>query len=123
MSLTRQEMFNKAYRGLASQNWAKCEIRIKAGPDTWCIYTDENGRHCAWGWVDPSLPVNRYAGMTVRDLRVQQIGVAADIDVRDLMFTENLQVAHDSASGPDDMRRKMELLAEQYYLDIPQETV
>lgn len=91
MSLTRQEMFDRAVRGLASQNWVRCVDAVGI-----CMYTLEDGKHCAWGWVDPSLPVGLGLG-DVGTLRARGIGVAGTLPKHDLLFACSMQSLHDRA--------------------------
>jgi len=115
--MTKQEMFDMAVRGLASQNWEPCTLHGS------CMYSDNNGRHCAWGWVDPSISSGTIG--PVLDLRDDGIGLAAQVNVGDLRFINDLQVAHDGSVGKDGLDRdRMRLafkeLAAEYELTWPE---
>lgn len=47
--ITIQEMFDRAWKGLEGQGWAKCMYADGTG----CSYDGIDGKKCAWGWVDP----------------------------------------------------------------------
>jgi hypothetical protein len=91
--ITKQEMFNRAVLGLASQGWKQC---IVLGTTTaWtCSYSDDKGKRCAWGWVDPTIDF--FEG-DVRKLREECKGIAADLNDSDLEFALALQKVHDNA--------------------------
>ncbi len=107
---TVQEMFNRAYIGLRSQNWEQC---IDSNHS--CVYSDGNGRHCAWGWVDPELN-GSITTTLVEDLGY---GIAKLLNPGELHFAIELQDAHDGADSAEDMEARMRELADSYDLVIP----
>lgn len=111
--LTKQEMFNRAVRGLASQGYQRCM------DDKGCVYTNAAGQHCAWGWVDQDLPAGIFAAIS--GLRNDGIGVAASLNCGDLHFAEALQEAHDYSDEPDKMRRKLHQVGDKYGLTWPED--
>lgn len=111
MSLTKQEMFDRAYRGLASQGW-----RRSTG-SSGCVYLTADGRRCAWGWVDTSLESDAYG--SVGRLRRHGIGIAASLDDSMLEFAERLQIRHDNADD-DHLRMRLEEFAAEHSLSIPE---
>lgn len=113
MSLSKQEMFDRAYRGLASQRWAKSTNAMDG-----CVYAGRAGRRCAWGWVDTSLERRHYGN--VRDLHDEGIGVAADMGHDEIVFALELQSCHDQAD--DNMRIDLERFAKLHNLTIPELT-
>ena len=84
--MSKQEMFNRAYRGLASQGW------VRSIDSSGCVYKNERGHRCAWGWVDLSLDANDIG--PVADLNA---GIAADLGFNELVFATQLQNLHDSS--------------------------
>lgn len=110
MKLTRQEMFDRAYRGLASQGWRRAyEVNS-------CEYVTDDGRRCAWGWVDPSL-TDEDSG-DVQGLFDKERGVAAYLSLDDLRFAMALQDAHDSSTD-DTLERDLRAFAGRQGLAIP----
>jgi hypothetical protein len=109
--LTKQEMFDRAYRGLASQGW-RAALSGSA-----CAYVGMEGMRCAWGWVDLSL-TEIHRG-TVEDLRNAKIGLAANLDFDDLAFASDLQRCHDESKDGDGMRSDFNAMALRYGLTIP----
>lgn len=107
--LTRQEMFERAVRGLSSQGYRKCgmgvaEMSCEDVPA--CAYSSLDGKtHCAWGWVDPTLTA-RQTG-TVNTLRTYGVGVAAELTDEDLSFACDLQSCHDCSRDPASMRQAL----------------
>lgn len=86
--MTRQEMFDRAVRGLAAQGWV-----ASRAPSGACLYNGPNGRRCAWGHVDPDGPFSE--GKGVRFQRESGRGLAAHLDEETLVFAIELQAAHD----------------------------
>lgn len=112
--LTKQEIFDRAWRGLSSQGFQRCRVNDR------CAYSDGNGRHCAWGWVDVGLGVG--STLAIYEMRRKLQGVAALLDDEGLDFAEQLQEAHDSHEYPEDMERALRELAADNSLSIPGDT-
>src|SRR5688572_28138575 len=91
--MTRQELFDKAVRGLRSQHWEACTDEFET-----CIYADDVGRHCAWGWIDETSWPYKSADDTVSVLRARGVGLAAQLSDADLEWALELQKAHDHES-------------------------
>lgn len=109
--MTLQEMFDKAYMGLYSQGFKKCNNSVH------CVYSDGKGNHCAWGWVDPTLG----ADVTGRVYSLYQsgVGIAGTLNEGQLNFASDLQGAHDASCTPKHMKRLLNNLAQQYNLLVP----
>lgn len=114
--LTIQEMFNRAVIGLASQGFTRC-LRTPEGPG--CMYSDDKGKHCAWGWVDTDIPSNKEG--TVYTLQAQKLGVAAQLNDDTVRFAIALQNAHDRHDTPAKMKLALASVASSYNLSIPPE--
>lgn len=112
--MTLQEMFDKAYIGLASQHFEQCYSELADS----CLYSDGEGKHCAWGWVDLSLG-REILNLTVRELNQMNMGIAATLDEEQLDFASKLQIAHDNSSEYFPMENLLYDLARQYNLTIP----
>ena len=110
--MTNQEMFDKAWNGLKSQGFERCMSRIKR-----CVYSDSNGKHCAWGWIDKSLTDEIYC---VEDLFQLGVGVAATLSASQLDFVVRLQICHDNAFNAEEMQENLRNLAKEFYLIVPE---
>jgi hypothetical protein len=108
--LSKQEMFNRAFLGLRSQNFEKCTDR-----NGQCVYYWK-GKHCAWGWVDQSLS-NEFGSVT--DLREHGVGEAANLDFENLGFAIRLQQCHDGAFNSEAMKDNLLHFAETQGLEVP----
>jgi hypothetical protein len=97
---TRQEAFNRAYLGLKSQDFTRCLFNGFGG----CAMVDDAGRHCAIGWIDPTLPAE---AVTPKELR--------DALGRD--FLDRLMSAHDNSYYTMDAR--LHEVAKVFDLTIP----
>lgn len=112
--MTRQEMLDRAVRGLRSQGWRPA---MAAGA---CRYLTPDGLRCAWGHVDPEGT----AGSGTTPVRRLSVGVAATLESADLVFAERLQLCHDwpalnrTAWSMEELFRK---LAAEYNLIYPEE--
>lgn len=97
--MTKQEMFDAAVRGLSSQAWQTSYVEGYG-----CAYLGDNGRRCAWGWVDPSL-TDEEGG--VARLRAMRIGIAATLNEDQLEFASLLQLCHDEQHMVPDAQQQM----------------
>lgn len=128
--LTKQEMFDRAYNGLASQGW------MVATENGACRYLTQDGKRCAWGWVDPEGTKDAPT-FSVYGLKLHNMGIAAELSYDDgsytkdedgnvidwgtrssLSFAEALQSCHDN-SNDDDLQERMRGFAEKHGLTIP----
>lgn len=112
---TRQEMFNRAFLGLASQGWMQA---ISGGT---CRYATPDGRRCAWGWVDRFL--TSMHGGSVWNLRSQHLGIAAIIPEEDMDFARRMQNAHDclgASRSAEDLEYRFRDFAKFNNLTIPE---
>jgi len=124
---SRQEMFNRAWRGLEAQGW-QGSVVAKAYGGSRCVYNGPDGRRCAWGHVDPEGtrdPGIDVDGNAVMALHTNGIGLAALLTEADALFALRLQRAHDGSSlgfgpGARDLRKAMTLFAESEGLTIPE---
>ena len=112
MSITRQEMLDRAVRGLASQGWERC-INDRGG----CAYANSIGQRCAWGWVDPSLSKDNVGDVVT--LRNMKIGVAGTLAKSDLDFARSLQSIHDSSVTRTGMHEEYVAFARKHGLAWP----
>lgn len=124
--MTRQEMFNRAVRGLASQGWRQSGYKVYPYDGarhrvTKCAYTanyNDSICHCAWGWVDPDIPFSHnYVALGV--LHCEGIGVAGSLSLEDLEWASRLQACHDSQVCPENMRASFQEFALQCGLTWP----
>ena len=121
--LTQQEMFDRAWRGLKSQSWEKATTdRGYGGPS--CAYLTEDGRRCAWGWIDPEATgALRGDDLTLplAHLRSQGIGLAASLSDEDFTFASELQNAHDDLRARGDLKTRLKAFATEHWLTIPED--
>lgn len=113
-SLTKQEMFDRAYRGLASQKW-KQSLNAYGS----CVFNGPRGRHCAYGWIDRKIPSRYNEGVSIETLRNEGVGIARLLDEDGLRFASVLQTEHDAHDIPRDMRAAFVGLAKEHGLKIP----
>lgn len=113
--LTRQEMFDISYRGLASQGW---ENSINSSGS--CSYRGINGLKCAIGWL---IPDDKYKSHMDRGKtsigRKPSVMKAARISKDDLYFATQLQMIHDGYGGIK-LKKSMDEFAEVHNLTIPE---
>ena len=122
--MTKQEAFDKAVRGLASQNW---ELSMRQGPDrgsSFCAYRGIGGRRCAIGWL---IPDNEYhAGMegeAVVSRALQAVPSLKPSPVEGLDWIDfilQLQLAHDDARSPHELQELLHALATEHDLTWPE---
>lgn len=119
--LTRQQIFNTAYHGLAAQGFERSFQEDLLRPNKGrCQYRGDNGRRCALGYCIPdSLYSENLEGVTIYKLPrhfLDKIGIRK----KDIGFANNLQQVHDFSVNPSDLRFKLELFAAKYGLTIPE---
>jgi hypothetical protein len=114
--MTKQEMFDKAVRGLAKQCWKRA-ARVTDIGNSICVYQDKDGNRCAWGHVDTSLDSEVDGG--VRKLHEQKIGLAAGLTDSEVMFAQILQTTHDDACTPEQMLEAYTDIYIRHQLDWP----
>lgn len=118
--LTRQEMFDRAVRGLRSQGWRPARV-----PDTnLCLYkTEVDGVlcRCAWGWVDPEATANPNVEGTLWDLNTDGVGLAAELNIDDLEWARRLQQAHDASQNSSELQRSMHIFGTESHLTWPED--
>jgi hypothetical protein len=113
-------------RGLRSQGFQKSTYGKQ------CVYATADGRHCAWGWVDPStwslppltpdVPDNTpTSSSAIGDLRNAKFGLAGKLSSADITFVYQLQQAHDGACDAFDMIRRLQDLALRHCLTYPED--
>lgn len=116
---TRQEIFDIAYRGLASQGFLSSADEAE---DT-CLYRDGNGRKCAVGWCIPDdayRSVWEEVGVDDENAIGAQIRRAAGIGDNNISFAKDLQWAHDKSTSPEGMKAGLAKVAAGYGLRIPE---
>jgi hypothetical protein len=119
VSKTRQEIFDIAYRGLASQGfWPSTD---EDGDN--CRYRGVDGKRCAIGWCIPdkayrSVMENNTpsAANPIGKIICQAAGIADD----DRMWADRLQAAHDVSISPETMKARLLIFAGEYGLTIPE---
>lgn len=112
--MDRQEMFDRAVKGLASQGW---ERSLGAGGK--CSYRGVDGRRCAVGWLLDDEDVDGFAQVPYGGLPSHvRSKLGGDTHY---CFVGHLQNAHDYGKTPIDMRCNLRNLAEWYGLALPAE--
>lgn len=115
--LTKQEMMDRAVRGLASQGFKKCLSPL--GKYAYKAVVDGKEMHCAWGWVDPTLDESLMC--VVYTLKDRGIGLAKDLDEEGLVFARKLQKAHDYSEAGEGIVKALTALCKEYNLICPKE--
>jgi len=112
--MTRQEMFDRAVRGLRAQGWAQCMQTAHAG----CAYENDLGQRCAWGHVDTSLS---RIDPSVYTLYNRGQGVAGQLSLIDAGWAQQLQNVHDSYPLPEEMEAAYRIFADTHNLHFPED--
>jgi len=126
MPLTRQEIFDKAYLGIAAQGFVMSQQNLGR-----CAYRGAHGLKCAIGQL---IPDDRYdpkmeigisvlgeAGNTQIDKIWNQFPIFQElIGEGDLRFAKWLQAAHDNGYTPENMKEELTQFADRNNLTIPE---
>ena len=112
-----QELFNKIYLGLKSQNFEQSAVYENG--NLRCLYPGPNGLKCAVGFLIPDEKYNEsIEHMSPWNLVVEGIVELSDIHI---IFLREMQSIHDNACDPEDMRLELESYAKDLGLVIPKE--
>lgn len=121
-----QEMFNKAYIGLASRGFERSMINGIIGR---CLYRGFNGKKCAIGHCIPDElydpEMDKPASNTFLADILRSIGFIYPNQSdhggyrKRLDFAIALQSCHDKSKTPDAMKRRLHELATEHSLTIP----
>lgn len=121
---SRQEMYDRAYRGLAGQDWERVTVN---GHCAYLKVSDGRILRCAWGHVDPEETGRCADAGNVFDLAWAKVGLAGRLSEDDLMWADELQGMHDGAGFgreregcPVDMEERFHWFAAKHGLVIPQ---
>lgn len=117
MTLTRQQVFDKAYIGLAAQGFQQ-----SMDTERNCRYRSYGGLKCAIGHCIPDeLYDSEMEGKSIEEgfIAVFLPGFLAD---HDNTFLKDLQICHDEADEPRDMEGQLRNFAEQWGLTVPEVT-
>lgn len=114
--MTKQEAFDRAVAGLASQGFQRA---TSAGGS--CLYM-AGARRCALGWLMPKNLLKRLDRLNELGTPACQIYAKFGQDVPGYTikdFVAALQLAHDEGITPHTMRHKLINLANLYNLVVP----
>lgn len=117
----RQNWFDTAVKGLASQGFERSLSKAGDGLTERCAYRGSEGRKCAVGWLmndEEALAADRktWSAITLPLLNGQ------NLSIEDRYFLSDLQDAHDGGYSEEAlMQRRLVEFATQYGLSIPEE--
>jgi hypothetical protein len=123
--MTRQQMFNTAYHGLAAQGFQR-----SVDANNGCRYRGDEGRRCAIGYLISDEIAAKVEGFTVCSNvpGVVECLKAAGIAPADFEFLRELQEAHDISlsfrdrtvdTSPAAVKANVENVARKYGLTVP----
>ena len=124
--MTNQEIFDKVYRHLLTQNAKSMRFGLRNGKQ--CAYRGDDGLKCAIGCL---IPDDKYdpiiegaapcfiAGFKDASINaLAEILISVGIETRDFIFVRRLQYIHDSVS-PERWRDALAAYADEKGLAIP----
>lgn len=120
MTLSRQEIFTKAYNGLKSQGFQRSVSPIHFHSYS-CRYRGANGMKCAVGWLmDDDKYTSSFEGYTPNGAyTLPEYWEAVNCSRDDSFFLKELQKAHDNGDTPELMINNLETVAGVHGLEIP----
>ena len=110
--LTKQEAFDKAVRGLASQGWERSVDVSGLWPV--CSYRGPGGRRCAIGWLISDELAEDREGCAVREFDYSELPT----EPNGRLLLLDMQNAHDAYCKNTGMRERFVLLGEKHDLDL-----
>lgn len=102
------EVYQRAVRGLAAQGWRQSLV------DGHCAYRGECGLKCAVGHGIDDTTAENWDSILIDVGSLPRAARAAAGLPDNLDFLQRMQGAHDSADGPNDMRRRMRAMLDDY---------
>ncbi len=118
MGMNRQEFFNKAYLGLASQGFVRSTTGGAFAPG--CQYrleTQDGVLKCAIGHCIPDELYTPEMEATTLRMVLEAMGIRGDDDY---VFARDLQSAHDTARSPKSMEYSLQRIARKHNLTVPE---
>ena len=110
--MNNQQIFNKAYLGLKSQDFKK------SSNGAVCMYRGPKGLKCAIGHcID-----DKYYQLSMESLEIGNLcnNYEGLFNSEQIPFLKKLQETHDWSDSPDDMKNKFYILATEYSLTVPE---
>lgn len=111
-----QELFNRAYLGLKSQ-----DFKLSRDCNAWDpLYRGPDGTRCAIGWLipDEKYELSFESSPIDRNFRIFNC-LNLKNTKENIEFVQKLQNCHDEASDSEDMIMKLENFGKSYGLTIP----
>jgi hypothetical protein len=110
---TLQEMYDLAYKGMKSQNWAQA-----LNEDGDCAYLSHTGLKCAIGHTILNIDAHRPAGwfkFTVKLVPPEILNTSAS-----MLSLLQLQSVHDLGETPKECETRFKAYAKKYDLTVPE---
>ena len=119
MVMSKQQMLDKAVKGLASQGFVQSRgPGITENPGR-CAYRGNEGRRCAIGWL---IPDDKYYPELEKNGEGHKLPKSVlNFRPSSMSLVWRLQLAHDRAINPDQMKQNLKDLAKEFGLRIPKE--
>lgn len=116
--MTRQQMFNTAYHGLAAQGFTQS---MRSDGES-CAYRGQDGKRCALGYLIPDEVYNpEWDGPDGTSAYFLAEYDATNVICKaNQQFLVHLQTVHDCATSPDLMRERLAGFAKEHGLTIPE---
>jgi hypothetical protein len=112
MAMTKQELFDAMYTGLAKQGWKQ------AGSPGSCVYLDPKGCKCAVGQLIPDGHEGQSKDVNVRSLMLMYPDLGNKWGHENSGMLAKAQRCHDNCGF--DMKNAFELLAADLGLTVPE---
>ncbi len=117
----KQFAFDESYKGLKSQKFEQCTDSI--GFQT-CQLTNDEGMHCAIGWLlNENAPWSgagdNLGEFALEPLKEWWVKLWSSFEMS-LSFFCQLQICHDGSLDQNDMKEKLEQFATKHNLKIPE---
>lgn len=124
--MTLQEMFNKAYLGLAGQKFER-----SANKQGSCLYRSPDGKKCAVGHlISDEHYASHLESKSVFSWDVNQALTASGVDLIDRGIADvtseaeqvlnECQQCHDNSVSPEDMQQLLQKVAAAHNLTVPE---
>lgn len=119
MAMTRQQIFNTAYHGLAAQGFQRSMRENGFG----CAYRGADGRRCALGYLIPDAVYDPEWDSDHKSMSAYMLSsenITNEICEGNQRFLIDLQTVHDDSLTPQTMKRELGAFAARHNLTVPE---
>ncbi len=110
-----QDIFNRVWNGLKSQNFEQA-VAVSMWGKSVCVYRAADGKKCAAGHL---IPDHMYRS-DMEGGNIKNFECFRDLDNESMALIQELQRRHDATSDPIEMKKGLQKIATEHDLTVPE---